>query len=144
MNRSTALVRTAILFALVATIVALAGESGAIATTPKPIYLALGDSYSAGEGLGPFLPGSGSCDRSPHSYPEIVARHFGALQLKFLACSGATIAQVDQQVSSLPSRTLRHVEITTVTAGGNDLPFFGLITACVGRSPPHRHQRSSI
>jgi len=131
-NRSTALVRTAILFALVATIVALAGESGAIATTPKPIYLALGDSYSAGEGLGPFLPGSGSCDRSPHSYPEIVARHFGALQLKFLACSGATIAQVDQQVSSLPSRTLRHVEITTVTAGGNDLPFFGLITACVG------------
>lgn len=132
MNRGTVLVRAAILFALVATVVAPAGESGALKTPPKSVYLALGDSYSAGEGLGPFLPGSGLCDRSPNSYPEIVARHFGDLQLKFLACSGATIAQIDQQVSSLPSRTLRHVEITTVTAGGNDLPFFGLITACVG------------
>jgi len=131
-NRNTALVRTAFVFALMATIWAPAGESGALKTPPKPIYLALGDSYSAGEGLGPFLPGSGSCDRSPESYPEIVAHHFGDLQLKFLACSGATIAQIDRQVSSLPSRTLRHVEITTVTAGGNDLPFFGLITACVG------------
>ena len=133
MNRSTLLVRTAILFALVATVLAPAGQSvGALKPHPKPIYLALGDSYSAGEGLGPFLPGSGSCDRSPKSYPEIVAHHFSDVKLKFFACSGATIAQIDQQVSSLPSRTLHQVEITTVTAGGNDLPFFGLITACVG------------
>jgi len=132
-NRSAALVRTAILFALIATVLAPAGPSvGAIKSHPEPIYLALGDSYSAGEGLGPFLPGSGSCDRSPKSYPEIVAHHIGDVKLKFLACSAATIAQIDQQVSVLPSNTLHHVEITTVTAGGNDLPFSGLITACVG------------
>ena len=51
-------------------------------------YVALGDSYSSGAGLGPFLTGPAGCDRSPRSYPELVgaARR---LRLDFVACAGA-------------------------------------------------------
>ena len=50
--------------------------------------VALGDSYSSGAGLGPFLTGAAGCDRSPRSYPELVgaARR---LRLDFVACAGA-------------------------------------------------------
>lgn len=133
MNRSTALARlTVVLTVLAAVLAANWPEAGAGQPPPKPIFLALGDSYSSGEGLGPFLPGSGGCDRSPEAYPEVVARHFPTLTLKFLACSGATISQINQQVSDLASTTLRRVGVTTITAGGNDLPFSGLIRSCLG------------
>lgn len=132
MRRGTSILRSVVLSALVAAALATVGRSaGALEPPTKTIYLALGDSYSSGEGLGPFLPGSGKCDRSPEAYPQIVARRIGALTLKFVACSGATIAQIDQQVSGVAPRTLRHVAMTTVTAGGNDLPLSGLITACM-------------
>ncbi len=41
---------------------------------PKPLYIALGDSYSSGDGLAPYLAGSGSCDRSPEAYPNLTGR----------------------------------------------------------------------
>lgn len=98
----------------------------------ESLYLALGDSYSSGEGLVPFLAGSGSCDRSPEAYPPLVARDLGHLRLVFVACSGATIAQIGAQVSAVSSRDLHRTALTTVTAGGNDLGFSALISACVG------------
>lgn len=107
------------------------GANGAT-RSPKPAYIALGDSYSSGEGLGPFLAGSGACDRSPEAFPELVARRLGGVILRFLACSGASISQIGGQVKALSTEVLRHAELTTVTAGGNDLSFTGLIAACVG------------
>src|ERR1039458_9199570 len=110
-------------------VLAPAGQSvGALKPHPKPIYLALGDSYSAGEGLGPFLPGSGSCDRSPKSYPEIVAHHFGDVKLRFPGCPGTTNRQNGQKSPFLRAKTFQSGENPTSTGGGNDLPFFGLIT----------------
>ena len=99
---------------------------------PKHFYIALGDSYSSGEGLAPFLAGSGSCDRSPEAYPNIVARRLRTVTLRFLACSGATIELISGQVASARPSDLRHAALTTVTAGGNDLPFSGLISSCIG------------
>ena len=121
---------------LVALAMALLAPLDAVAVasprTPGPAYIALGDSYSSGEGLGPYLVGSEGCDRSPEAFPELVARRLGAVTLHFLACSGATVSQTRGQVASLSAGVLRHSELTTVTAGGNDLPFSGLIAACVG------------
>jgi hypothetical protein len=98
----------------------------------EPLYLALGDSYSSGEGLAPFLAGSGSCDRSPEAYPPLVAHDLGHLGLVFVACSGATITQISAQVGAVSPGELRRAALTTVTAGGNDLGFSTLISACVG------------
>jgi lysophospholipase L1-like esterase len=110
----------------------LAPGAGAASRANQPTYVALGDSFSSGEGLAPYLAGSQRCDRSPEAYPELVARRLGAVRLRFLACSGASIAQVDRQIRAVPASGWRRVRLTTVTAGGNDLPFSGLIAACVG------------
>ncbi len=94
-------------------------------------YVALGDSYSSGNGLVPALPGSGLCARSHAAYPEIVARTLGFTHLTFLACSGATIAVVRAQALRVRS-DLRRARLVTLSAGGNDLPFSGLSEACIG------------
>jgi lysophospholipase L1-like esterase len=130
-GRCGALIRSLAVVALVVAPTAMGRVAGALKAPPRTIYLALGDSYSSGEGLSPYLPGSGKCDRSPDAYPPVVARHLSTLTLEFVACSGATIAQIDQQVSTVPPRTWRRVAVTTVTAGGNDLPLSSLIARCM-------------
>jgi lysophospholipase L1-like esterase len=99
---------------------------------PKPLYIALGDSYSSGDGLAPYVAGSGSCDRSPEAYPNLAAKRLRIDSLLFLACSGATIDQIKGQLASTPPSELRRATLTTVTAGGNDLPLSGLIKSCIG------------
>jgi hypothetical protein len=132
-NKNAIFTGWTIVLALVLTILAPVNVGAqAIKSSPRPYYVALGDSYSSGEGLAPFLAGSGSCDRSPEAYPELVAHRLGNVTLRFSACSGATIAQISDQVASLAPKEFRRTALTTVMAGGDDLPFAGLIRACIG------------
>ena len=108
-----------------------AGASNAAPRT-NSLYVALGDSYSSGEGLVPFIAGSGSCDRSTQGYPALVAHALRTLTLRFVACSGATSAQISAQVGTVSKKQWRQTALATVSAGGNDLPFSGLISACIG------------
>jgi hypothetical protein len=96
-----------------------------------PYYLALGDSYSSGNYLPPLIASSGSCARSLSAYPEVTTKRLRIPHLVFVACSGATIAQVSTQVSRV-SKYITRARLVTLTAGGNDLPFAGLSEACVG------------
>ena len=58
-------------------------------------YVALGDSYSAGEGITPFQPGSPrNCDRSPQAYP-LLLEFEQEVSVTFEACSGAVTQDVD-------------------------------------------------
>ena len=110
---------------------AAATPAGAAPATGRPTYVALGDSYSSGAGLAPFDAGSGSCARSPRAYPSIVDRSLARDAFTFVACSGATTAQIIAQVG--PARAaLRHAALVTLTAGGNDLSFSNLLVSCVG------------
>jgi lysophospholipase L1-like esterase len=102
----------------------------AVASTGST-YVALGDSYASGAGLGPFLAGSGQCDRSPEAFPEVVARSLKGTRLDFVACAGATIAQIDAQVSAARA-SLARASLVTLTAGGNDISFTDLLVACLG------------
>lgn len=103
----------------------------------KAEYVALGDSYSSGEGLPDFLPPSDTdnCDRSPYAYSVLLAEMESSLRLKaFRACSGAETGDVSDgmngesgQLDSLNSNT----NVVTITIGGNDIGFGDFAARCV-------------
>jgi lysophospholipase L1-like esterase len=98
-------------------------------------YVALGDSYSSGEGNPPFMQPDTGCDRSvSKAWPELVASMFG-IKLDLLACSGATTAALtstydgqDPQLAALSS--LKAPSLVTITMGGNDLGFAYVLGSC--------------
>jgi lysophospholipase L1-like esterase len=108
-----------------ATLVIAAG----LATAPaqamdKTKYVALGDSYAAGQGAGPYLD---DCFRSGNSYAELAD---GTKEVKLVtnaACSGRTTQDVvNTQLSTLNKST----ELVTITAGGNNIGFGDIIASC--------------
>ena len=107
-------------------------------------YVAMGDSYSAGESLTPYLPGTATatdhCNRSTQAYPELLDHTIAGLQLKFVACSGAVTqdffapnhaSSEPAQISALSSTT----SLVTFTIGGNDAGFADVVTACLRMRP---------
>lgn len=87
-------------------------------------YVALGDSYAAGEGGGDER---GVCQRSAEGYPGQLAAMPGIPPVKNVACSGATTADVlATQLSALNDTTA----LVTLTIGGNDLDAIGVAAAC--------------
>jgi alpha-tubulin suppressor-like RCC1 family protein len=147
-------------------------------TTPSFIYVALGDSYSAGEGNPPFEdgtnypaavkqentytygPGANSCHRSLNDYAKISAPNLVPGKTTLLVdrtCSGAQIVpppgfpkgpivptpfvtdrtddQMGQAIAKLNTDfgglQPTDVNLVSVTMGGNDAGFGGLIQACL-------------
>ncbi len=105
-------------------------------------YVALGDSYSSGEGLAPYLDGNAQdpaeCDRSTASaYPDLVASTLGLpfTTGDFLACSGATTQDLVSShlaAGATPTPVLGpSTKLVTLTIGGNDLNFVPTLEACV-------------
>lgn len=98
-------------------------------TPPTPTrtyssYVALGDSYAAGEGGGGER---GVCQRSQGGYPGQLAAMPGVPPVRNEACSGATTADVlATQLSALNDTTA----LVTLTIGGNDLDAIGVAAAC--------------
>jgi hypothetical protein len=104
----------------------------------KSSYVALGDSYSSGEGVPSFIPPSDTdgCHRSYAAYPVHLASELSpSLRLDaFVACSGAKTSDVElgmngeaSQLNSLNSDT----NVVTITIGGNDAKFKSFVTECV-------------
>lgn len=88
-------------------------------------YVALGDSYSSGVGTKEFY--EATCKRSLSAYPQLIARDRAGTSLTFRACSGATTSSLNaEQLGSLNAST----NIVTVTIGGNDAGFSGIVTQC--------------
>ena len=91
-------------------------------------YVALGDSYSSGVGAGSYLAGSGSCLRSTKAYSQLWANAHSPASYVSVACAGARTTDVSaQQVSALSARTTR----VSLTVGGNDVNFAGVMLDCV-------------
>ncbi|MEU2869809.1 SGNH/GDSL hydrolase family protein [Streptomyces olivoreticuli] len=128
---------------------------GAIITgltpTPTPApkvlkYVALGDSFSAGEGVPPYFPGTdvpatrdhyNLCHRSKLAYSRLLANEPTIELIGSFACSGATTANVWRRWQYLdtqpPQATLlsKTADIVTLTIGGNDVGFSDFAKACV-------------
>lgn len=107
-------------------------------------YVAMGDSFSSGEGVEPFFSGTDTgspsenrCHRSENAYPVLLQEDFTMkLDLTaFVACSGATTNNIttagqwgeQAQVNALSEST----DIVTITIGGNDIGFKEFATACL-------------
>lgn len=115
-------------------------------TLSAPTYVAMGDSFSSGEGnpsfaIGTDSPGVNMCHRSHWAYPHLLAHDptLGLGPVDFVACSGATTSDVlyggsgtgnwneGPQIDALSEDT----EIVTITVGGNDVGFRGYVETCV-------------
>lgn len=96
------------------------------ATAAPSSYVALGDSYSSGTGTRSYINDGTSCQRSVYAYPSLIASAQGyALNLR--ACSGAKIPDVvNTQLSALSASTA----YVTLSVGGNDAGFAGVLTTC--------------
>jgi hypothetical protein len=124
-------------------------------------YIALGDSYSSGEGAidangnPSFLTGtntrSNQCHRSANAYPKTLQKDLGIPDNKFTfqACSGAVVAEFVQgfpkdgnwnegpQLDAIAKKgkTDPSVGLVTLSVGGNDAGFVDDLQACVLGNP---------
>jgi hypothetical protein len=119
---------------------------------PPPIgvsgaYVALGDSYAAGEGLRPFEPGTAQigCNRSGKAFPRVLTSFGARLDLGpsgFVACSGAVTADIYNPRynpratgAAVPPQVragvvFPEVLFATLTIGGNDVVFSQVVQRC--------------
>ena len=108
-------------------------------------YVALGDSYSAGEGLPPFVtgtqdpPAGDNCHRSALAYSQLLS--IKTAPDDFRACSGAVMSEIfefsqnpRQGVQVRPHLLGPNVGLVTLTIGGNDMHFSDVLAFC-GRNP---------
>ncbi|MQA11969.1 MAG: lipase [Pseudonocardiaceae bacterium] len=116
------------------TCVAIAGLGLGVLVTPASAaqaenaenYVALGDSYSSGVGVGDYGD-SGDCKRSAHAYPQLWADGHDVAGFDFVACSGAKTGDVlEDQVSALGEDT----SLVTISVGGNDTGFSDVMVSC--------------
>ena len=124
----------AVLALLLATPATHAAEDG--------YFMALGDSYSSGEGVEPYDPDSGNCHRSAGAYPSLAAGQdpAGAWTYRSVACSGATTDDTNRPDASgqihQVEETAAGVRLVTVTIGGNDARFADMLRRCALGSTP--------
>jgi lysophospholipase L1-like esterase len=122
-------------------------------------YVALGDSYSSGEGVPPYDADSDTkydkCHRSKGAYSRLLTLPGVRFKRSFFACSGATTADVlHRQYENEPPQItrwqLRKAQLVTISIGGNDAAFSEVVTKCTrgypapcwrGRAARKIHQR---
>lgn len=134
------------------------GDTALAATLAAPVdgtrYLAIGDSYAAGEGVRPFESGSGNatkqdgCHRSTRGYAHLL-RFTSPVALDDRACSGAVIASLTTstqthhgvpnrygvQLGNSPTAALgKDLGLVTISIGGNDAGFAKVLQFCAETS----------
>ena len=126
--------------------------------------MALGDSFSSGEGNPPYLSGTNTssypgsrvpadlCHRSSQAYGPLIEKDLNipASDFTFAACSGAVMADfvanlpgADAQYDEGPQlnaiapvgQTSPSTSLVTLSVGGNDAGFPFILRACIGAGP---------
>jgi lysophospholipase L1-like esterase len=118
----------------------LAGNAAHAAT--GDVYVAMGDSYSAGPLI---LPQSDpfTCVRSSANYPGLLAQAVPVATLRDVTCSSATTRHFAQPQDGAVSGTAApqydaltaDTTLVTVGIGGNDVGLVGLATNCLNLLP---------
>ena len=133
------------------TVVAAQGSCPELRATAQELastdtLLALGDSFSSGQGAGEYQRGTdksgrNTCYRSRGAWPNILAERLHLHALQSLACSGAVSAEVRfddrahvreaERTDSQVGRIKGHPQIITLTIGGNDVGFSKILITCM-------------
>ncbi|MGH9041049.1 MAG: SGNH/GDSL hydrolase family protein [Acidimicrobiia bacterium] len=120
----------------------LAGPAAGEEAEAGGYFVALGDSYSSGEGVEPYDPESGDCRRSAGAYPSLAAGQDPAADWTygFVACSGATTDDVNGPDATGQAHMVEElgvsVRLVTITIGGNDARFADMLRRCALGSMP--------
>ncbi|NYE00348.1 lysophospholipase L1-like esterase [Kineosphaera limosa] len=108
----------------------------------QSFFVAMGDSFSSGEGNPPFDEGTAnsrnSCHRSSQAWPRLLAEKVGVPihPSGHMACSGAVTNNIlkNRQFNEVTQlehlRRLPGAKFITVTIGGNDAAFATTVTVC--------------
>lgn len=104
---------------------ALGTAAGPATAAPALAYVALGDSYAAGQGAGSYL--DSVCLRSAYSYPADAVEKKAVRLAINAACQGSTTEIV---VATQLERLNKGIAVVTITAGGNNLDTTGLLAVC--------------
>jgi lysophospholipase L1-like esterase len=104
-------------------------------------WLATGDSYSSGEGV---AGNQGPCAQSDLAYGRVAASSFPGTSI-FTACTGLLAADYFGDVTGDAEGSLydwsqelapgQRYDVITLTFGGNDIGFEGIVTDCLGFFP---------
>ena len=119
------------------------GQVLAVAGQPVRTLVAMGDSYSSGEGNPPFDPGTDvkngdHCHRSAQAWPRLLAAADPTITMEaHIACSGATTKDVTSRRFNHEPSQIRQLEalpqppqLITITIGGNDFGFGSVLSNC--------------
>lgn len=108
-------------------------DAGALLQSSGGVAVVFGDSYSSGEGAGPYSPEGGECHRSHQSYGAVI----GGSDTTVIACSGAVtqnILTAGQRGFPPQSTQLENMgavpDIGFLTTGGNDIGFEPILRNC--------------
>jgi hypothetical protein len=118
-----------------------AGFGAAAAQVDQRLYVALGDSYTAGPVIPVQQTDPAGCLRSDHNYPHLVAAGLG-VHLRDASCSGATTADMTSPQGVTPGpnppqfdRLTTDTGLVTLGISGNDIGFTEIIEHCSSPSP---------
>lgn len=136
--------RTWLLAALGALLATVAGHAPAAVAAPKPSYVALGDSFTAGP-LIPLQIRPFGCLKSDHDYPHLAAPGLRPLTLRDASCSGATTGDMTRPQSVSPGPNPPQFDsldaatrVVSIGIGGNDIGFTEILRNCSSATPEGR------
>ncbi|GLZ29939.1 lipase [Lentzea sp. NBRC 105346] len=100
-------------------------------------YVALGDSFVSG----PFIPFQRtdplSCFKSTQNYPSVLARKLGVTNFTDISCGGADTSDMFAPQQGFPGQSVAQLsalkpdtDLVTVSIGGNDIGYNGIILNC--------------
>ncbi|MCY7325759.1 MAG: SGNH/GDSL hydrolase family protein [Microbacteriaceae bacterium] len=94
-------------------------------------YVAIGDSFTAGQGAATIVELSERCKRSQFaSYPAITAGSSSYREALNFACSGADTDATIAQLADIGARTKLKASLVTITVGGIDANSDQVLAAC--------------
>lgn len=123
------------------------GGGGSGGDSRASVLLAIGDSFSSGEGAGEPWERTDRgdvhpCRRSALAYGPLLspgsewAEATGMdldREVRHVACQGATAGEVSDQYALLSSQDRRRTDLIVVTMGGNDVGFSSILETCLTR-----------
>lgn len=114
------------------------GAAEAEEQAPRPdVIVALGDSFSSGEGAPPYDARPEPCRRSADAWPRLLERRPEVASVELLACAGAETDELTGPWESrdlgpqIPERPRPEVTVVLLTIGGNDIGFGDIVATCV-------------